>query len=58
MSSIPVSTTNVAKLITTATGHMIASLILFDDKLTFLTLSIMKVTLKEENFMGIAITLM
>lgn len=43
----PVRSTNITKLVTTSTGHMIAALILFYDKFTKFALAIMQIVLKK-----------
>ena len=54
----PRLSTYIAKLITTPTSHMIASLIFFNNELTFLTLSIVQITFKKLNFVSIAFAFM
>lgn len=52
------SKSNITKLITTTTRHMVASLILLNDKFAFLALTIMKVALEKLYLLRIAFSLM
>lgn len=50
----PRLSTYITKLITTSTSHMITSLILFNNKLTLFTLSVVKIALEKIDLLGIA----
>ena len=54
----PNSSTQVAKLVSTLTGHMIASLNLLNDCFTFPALSIVQVILEKVDFMFGALAFM
>jgi hypothetical protein len=53
----PFISTDIAELIAAFASHMVATLIFFNNKLAFLTLTIVQVVLKELDFMRIAFSL-
>jgi hypothetical protein len=58
MSRCPIISADVAELLTTATGHMVAPLILLNNELTFFALPIVQITLEKLDLLNIALTLM
>jgi hypothetical protein len=57
VSRIPNRPADIAKLIGTPAGHMIAALVLFYNEFAFRALSVVQVALEELHLVGIAITL-
>lgn len=55
VNGIPIGSTDITELIPTFTGHVIATLILFNYELTSLTLPVVKVFLKEFQFPLVAV---
>lgn len=58
MRGIPVLSTDIAKLMFAPAGHMVASLIFFDDHFAFFALSIVKIAFKKSDFFSVAKSLM
>lgn len=56
MSLIPVSSTDIAKLMIATTGHMIASLVFLDDDPAFSAFTIMQILLHEGQLEFVALT--
>ena len=53
--SLPILSTQVAKLMPTFTGHMIASFVQFDDNFAFSALTVMKIVLKKIHLIVVTI---
>ena len=54
----PVIAADVAKLVFASAGHLVAALVLLNDKLAFFALSVVQILLKVLNFVVVALTFM
>lgn len=52
----PLIPTDIAELIAALAGHVVATLILFNNELAFFALAIVQITLEELNLMWIALS--